>query len=341
MDIQQLRKQHEDIDIETLIDIIDEVVVRKGGKRSKPLHPPSKPASAARETRPLEAIPCWGRTPAGERCPNARIPKTDWCRAHTPAIGTSGRPLQHAPLARLQEQTEEPTREPTSSPVEQTGSFVEQTEFFEAAPAPAPVTTPTRPRCHGLTKAGAPCRVPPRRQRDFCFNHDPEFADQQRANVRAAGRASGAARRKATELPVASFVNLIDRSGVQAAIDAMFRLELFGKIPPARSRVFVRLLSLAVRNFDNPHAATASTGQAAPVRAAHDDQAFSASRLGFDEHSSEIVTALDYAELSRRVQEIQDVGSKRSEYLKINDMWKPPEPRGHGPGDYLMPFYGS
>ena len=137
------------------------------------------------------------------------------------------------------------------------------------------------------------------------------------------------------------FVNLIDRAGVQAAIDAMFRLGLFGKIPAARSRVFVRLLSLAVRNFARPQAITSEGEPANPPRAAHDEQVFTNSRLGFNDYSADVVSALANAELSRRVQEIQDIGAKRQEYLKTNDTWAPHEPLAKESKAYLTPFYGA
>ena len=95
MDIPQLRQQYEDINLDTLMDVIDEVVVRKGGKRSKPLDPSPKVAPPPPQTDLLATIPCWGRTPsgahagapAGQRCPNPRVPDTDWCREHADIIG--------------------------------------------------------------------------------------------------------------------------------------------------------------------------------------------------------------------------------------------------------------
>ena len=390
MDIPQLRQKYEDITLDTLIDIVDEVVVRKGGQRSKPLDPSPKVVPAPTQTDVLATIPCWGRTSAGapagahagDRCPNPRVPETDWCPEHAKHIAGSAAPGKHA----AQSEPRQPRRASRHARDEQTGSFVEQTDFFETHAAarlarhpspplpqgrvargargpggegarhqpvpdgePAPIgpaptglaSKPTSPVCYGITKSGAACRTPPRKQSVFCFNHDPAFAAQQRRNVSAAGRASGASRRGIPEMTNSDFVNLIDRSGVQAAIDAMFRLELFGKIPAARSRVFVRLLSLAVRNFDRAQSTTPDGQLADPPRAAHDEQVFTNSRLGFNDYSAGVVSALQNAELSRRVQEIEDIGARRQEYLKTNDMWAPTEPLNQASRAYLTPFYGA
>ncbi|HXU24959.1 MAG TPA: hypothetical protein VN697_13105, partial [Tepidiformaceae bacterium] len=113
------------------------------------------------------------------------------------------------------------------------------------------------------------------------------------------------------------------------------------KIPPARSRVFVRLLSLAVRNFDRPQTTSPEGGAGDPQRAAHDERTFTNARRGFNDHSADVVDALNNAELSRRVQEIADIGAKRQEYLKTNDTWAPHEPLNQASKAYLTPFYGA
>ncbi len=153
------------------------------------------------------------------------------------------------------------------------------------------------------------------------MSHDPAYAEQQRDNVRNGGFASGRAR--GPFLDDASDFTLSDRASIQAAIDAVLRLELTGKIPSSRSRVVVRLLSLAVRNFDRPK----RDGYYDAVIAAHDPETYAQRRQVLDSHIGGIVDSLAGDELNRRVQAIADVGARRQEYLKANDLFAPPPKR--------------
>jgi hypothetical protein len=190
-----------------------------------------------------------------------------------------------------------------------------------------------RPVCQATAASGQPCRATPRAETGFCIYHDPEYAEQQRENVRAGGLASGIARQP---LPLADpeTLDLSDRTGVQAVIDAVLRLELCGKIPPTRSRVIVRLLSLAVRNFDR----AARTGYYDAVVAAHDPVAYRERRQALHDQIDEVADYLYGDELARRTAAIADVGSKRQEFLKANDLFAPPPPRASDhawPSDWM------
>ncbi|MCK9518504.1 MAG: hypothetical protein M0R74_05690, partial [Dehalococcoidia bacterium] len=46
--------------------------------------------------------------------------------------------------------------------------------------------------------------------------------------------------------------DLTDRASVQSLVDTVIRLELTGRLPDARARRLIRLLSIAIRNFDPP-----------------------------------------------------------------------------------------
>lgn len=46
--------------------------------------------------------------------------------------------------------------------------------------------------------------------------------------------------------------DLSDRAAVQALVDTVIRLELTGRLSDARGRRLIRLLSIAIRNFDPP-----------------------------------------------------------------------------------------
>ena len=178
-----------------------------------------------------------------------------------------------------------------------------------------------RPPCRALTRAGQPCRATPRAGTGLCIFHDPVYAGQHRLNSREGGVASGVARQP-LPLDDPEILNFADRTGIQAAIDGVLRLELCGKIPPSRSRAVVRLLSLAVNNFDR----AARDGCYDAVVAAHDPAAYRERRQAFHERIEDLVADLHADELNRRVAAIADVGSKRQEFLKANELFAPPPP---------------
>ncbi len=104
--------------------------------------------------------------------------------------------------------------------------------------------------CTANSHSGLPCRFRVRPGVAVCFNHDPAQRLARRSAAVNAGRASGAARRAPAALLAETVLALTDRVSIQAVIDAVVRLELAGRIPPARSRNILRALSIAVRNFD-------------------------------------------------------------------------------------------
>jgi hypothetical protein len=103
-------------------------------------------------------------------------------------------------------------------------------------------------RCNTYLGSGKPCQFPARNGSAHCINHDPEYADTQRENVRSGGAASGEARKP---IPFSEIhVDFSTRAGIQAAAEAIAMLEFVGRISPTRSRNIIRVLSLAARNFD-------------------------------------------------------------------------------------------
>jgi hypothetical protein len=104
--------------------------------------------------------------------------------------------------------------------------------------------------CTATTRSGDPCRFMARRATGLCINHDPEYQEQQHANVRRATEAAIAARKLPP--PVLEDLDLSTRAGVQAALEAVLRLEMQGKLPAHRVRNLIRGLAIAARNFDPP-----------------------------------------------------------------------------------------
>ena len=106
------------------------------------------------------------------------------------------------------------------------------------------------PRCSGTRKDGQPCGFAARRETGLCINHDPSYIERQREN-RERGLRNSANNRRAMPIRLDEF-DLSERASVQALVDAVMRLELTGRLSDARSRRLIRLLSIAVRNFDPP-----------------------------------------------------------------------------------------
>jgi len=202
---------------------------------------------------------------------------------------------------------------------ERVDSLVQRVDFGEKPP-------PATPRCTATTKTGEPCRARPLVDSSFCVYHDPDYAEQHRQNSQAGGVASGVARQP---LPLADpgALDLSDRAGVQAVIDFVLRLELCGKMPPSRSRPIVRLLGFAYRNFDRP----ARTGYYDAVIGAHDPATYRERRQALHDQMGELADSLHDDEFNRRMSAIADVGAKRQEFLKANDLFAPPQSSVRGP----------
>jgi hypothetical protein len=142
-----------------------------------------------------------------------------------------------------------------------------QSQFGGPALPPDLRDDPDRPLiCPHAFNDGSICGAQSLAFDDYCYNHSPNTADQRRENAAAAGRASGEARRPTGADRILGdediAVNTTDPAQLQVLIDAIMRMELEGRFPPARSRQVVRLLALAVRNVSRidrkePHSVTA------------------------------------------------------------------------------------
>lgn len=107
------------------------------------------------------------------------------------------------------------------------------------------------PSCSATTNDGRPCRFAARKATGLCINHDPAYRHQQAVNSAKGVEASRRARRRVYGLAFHQ-LDLTDRAGAQAALDAVIRLELAGQIPNHRARNLIRALSIAAHNFDPP-----------------------------------------------------------------------------------------
>ena len=100
--------------------------------------------------------------------------------------------------------------------------------------------------CSAFTRAGRACAAPPRMGQPFCIFHDPEYAEAQRSNSAAAGRASGQARRKA-----ADSVTPVDVSTPRSRADLLGYLvgaTLSGKLSESTTRALQRSIEIARRD---------------------------------------------------------------------------------------------
>jgi hypothetical protein len=111
-------------------------------------------------------------------------------------------------------------------------------------------TTSSRRFCFAVRDDdGGPCQAPPRSESHYCIFHDPDYDRQHLANARLGGEASGRARQPIRPWDVLLYVG--NAEGVQAVLDNVVRLELLGRISPARSRNILRALSVASRNVQS------------------------------------------------------------------------------------------
>jgi len=96
------------------------------------------------------------------------------------------------------------------------------------------------PACTATGKDGAPCRLYARHGRDLCINHDPDYAEQRRANVHAGGRARSAP--GVTEIPEA-----IARRDVRKSVWWLTEQLVLGTISSSRALALSRLLHTAAQ----------------------------------------------------------------------------------------------
>jgi hypothetical protein len=167
-------------------------------------------------------------------------------------------------------------------------------------------------KCSATNQSGQPCRAWPRTGRDLCLFHDPGFAEQRRANAARGGRISRPPQPGPTNVCVA----LSDRTAVQATLDGLLRLQLFGKIPLKRSSHILRTLSLAVRNFDKP----IYTGLQG-YRQTHAGDDYWDRRNHLDHDLEHIAHALTVDHQNARAEAISDASAKVYEIGKVKQLF--------------------
>lgn len=101
--------------------------------------------------------------------------------------------------------------------------------------------------CSATTRAGKPCRFPPRRDTTLCINH--EQNPERPAALRRATAASAASRRPPIDL-LETAMSFTDRASVSAVLDAVVRLKTSGRISFDTAAIMLRACAIASRNFD-------------------------------------------------------------------------------------------
>ncbi len=93
-------------------------------------------------------------------------------------------------------------------------------------------TTPCHPTptCTATNRFGEPCRRNPKKQTHLCYIHNPLTARNAREAAARAGATPRIGPHDAARIPL----NLEHRAALQATIEAILRLAVLGKIPPAR-----------------------------------------------------------------------------------------------------------
>ncbi len=169
-------------------------------------------------------------------------------------------------------------------------------------------------RCRGLNKAGVRCNAYRVTGGDLCLFHDLDA--QVQANVAEARRRGGSAAhhqpRNAfdfSELPI----DLHDANSLLAFAEGMIRMQLAGAIPLRQCAQILRTLRVVER---------ALSASAAPLPVEHIK-----SVSGFIEAADSVAESLEIRESAERIHEIQDVGSKRQEYLKANQQFEHNRPQ--------------
>lgn len=187
----------------------------------------------------------------------------DWALARSAAAATNPldtpSPTQsRTPSGTASQPHRKPLANPTLAPRESTARRASSRET--ALPKKGAVGRSSVVLCSATTRSGNPCRFVARRESGLCINHDPAYAARQRENTLTGARASLdkrheiAAQRAEVEhrLLAPDPISLDDRAGVQAVVEAVLRLEITGGLSTTRARNAIRLLSIAVRNFDRP-----------------------------------------------------------------------------------------
>jgi len=159
-----------------------------------------------------------------------------------------------------------------------------------------PPHPPVPTLCAALTKTGARCTFVARRDSGLCINHDPAYREQQRLNTLKGAAAAAEFRSRAIR---ADAIDLSSRIGIQALLDAVIRLEIYGRISPARARTLIRALSLAARNFPPTSERQRRSGQPA----AHDAEAYERYRANLDRTILPLVEQAEARDAARQTRQ--------------------------------------
>jgi hypothetical protein len=116
---------------------------------------------------------------------------------------------------------------------------------------------------------------------------NPAYREQQRENI-LKGSANSRAARKQPRLTM-NDLDLSTRTGIQAALDAVLRLEFAGRIDPKRTRNLLRGLTLAARNFDPLRNYDVQLGR----RVQHDEREYNIARFFLAQRLESILPQVD------------------------------------------------
>lgn len=124
----------------------------------------------------------------------------------------------------------------------------------------------------------------------------------------------GRANRRAAYDRIELNISLSAAHGIQAFLEAILRMQLAGAIPYRQVAQIHRTLRFAQHNFGN---------------LLDDDDKYltMAETDHFLSRAEEFRTAFENRDMAERLREIEDIGSKRDEYLKANDRWGHNQPK--------------
>jgi hypothetical protein len=107
------------------------------------------------------------------------------------------------------------------------------------------------PRCTATTASGRPCRARPRTGSTLCLAHDPSYDETRRQNGRSGGERAALNNRTRRQVRpyVFKHLRIADPHDLGLVIDALLRLEITGRLPPARTRNLIRIVHAAQRNL--------------------------------------------------------------------------------------------
>ena len=165
------------------------------------------------------------------------------------------------------------------------------------------------PWCAALTNGGEPCIAFPVRNSTFCAGHDPALREKRMEASSRGGRTTAERRRKERKAQDFIFesLTLADRASLQEAIDAVFRLELTGKLPATRARHLLRVLAIASRNLSGRDAPTVARPGPRPAISPLNRDLFRALQAAYDSDRWRRASEISH-ESDRRRQLAKDIG---------------------------------